>query len=80
MRVYRAENLFILDQISFLPTHVFVVQFKAKRDSSLRRPTRSPRKNLRGKQEANGKENSASSVRNDGYERGRLRGTCELAQ
>ena len=32
------------------------VEFKPRRDSSLRRPTRSPRKNLRGKQEANGKE------------------------
>ena len=49
-------DFFILDQTSFLPTDVFVVQFKPKRDSSLRRPTRSPRKNLGGKQEANGKE------------------------
>jgi hypothetical protein len=48
MRVCRAGDIFVLDQISFLPTDVFVVQFKPKRDSSLRRPTRS--------QEANGKE------------------------
>ena len=48
MRVCRARDFFILDQTSFLSTDVFVVQFKPRRDSSLRRPTRS--------QEANGKE------------------------